>query len=105
MTFPRDVPGVGAGAPLSGMSHPTATHLRSRAHHLRSLADQLESTPALRLEHAAMLLRIDDTSIEEIAFLSGFNAHPGFSRAFKRQYGVTPAQYRRHVEEEDRNKQ
>jgi AraC-like DNA-binding protein len=33
-------------------------------------------------------------TITEIAFANGFNATPHFTRAFRRQYGVTPRQYR-----------
>jgi AraC-like DNA-binding protein len=33
-------------------------------------------------------------TITEIAFASGFNATPHFARVFRRQYGMTPRQYR-----------
>jgi AraC family transcriptional activator of tynA and feaB len=33
-------------------------------------------------------------TITEIAFAGGFNATPHFARAFRRQYGMTPRQYR-----------
>ena len=48
----------------------------------------------LRLERAGVLLRIGKKSVLEIALASGFNSHEVFARAFQRQYGCSPAQYR-----------
>ncbi len=43
------------------------------------------------------LLRDSDSTIAEIAFLTGFSEQSTFSRAFKRWLGVAPAQFRRNV--------
>lgn len=43
---------------------------------------------------AQELLRKGDTSIAEIAFLTGFSEQSTFSRAFKRRVGQAPAQFR-----------
>jgi AraC family transcriptional regulator len=51
-------------------------------------------TQRLRLERAAYHLKIQDTTILDIAFNLGFNSHEAFTRAFKRWFGVTPRQFR-----------
>jgi AraC-like DNA-binding protein len=43
---------------------------------------------------AQELLRDSDSSIAEIAFLTGFSEQSTFSRAFKRWVGLAPAQFR-----------
>lgn len=50
-----------------------------------------------RLEECARLLANSlwrGHTITEIAFASGFNSGPHFTRAFRQQYGITPRQYR-----------
>jgi AraC-like DNA-binding protein len=50
-----------------------------------------------RLEESARLLASSlwlGHTITEIAFANGFNSSPHFTRAFRRQYGITPRQYR-----------
>ena len=51
--------------------------------------------PATERELAEGLLRDDDHSLAEIAFLTGFAEQSSFTRAFKRWLGATPASYRR----------
>jgi AraC-like DNA-binding protein len=46
-----------------------------------------------RMEHAAKTLHDDETSIKELAALSGFDDISSFSRMFKRKIGVSPAKY------------
>ena len=48
-----------------------------------------------RQELAEGLLRDDQYSIAEIAFLTGFSEQSAFSRAFKRWVGASPANFRR----------
>lgn len=44
-----------------------------------------------RLEKAALLLQTDrDLSVSDIAFRCGYNSHAGFTRAFKKQFGMSP---------------
>lgn len=57
-----------------------------------SILQYINST---RCRQAAYLLRTSNSSVKEIAFLSGFNSLPHFRRLFFRQYSVTPKQYRR----------
>lgn len=48
----------------------------------------------LRLERAAHLLKIQSTSIIDIAFGLGYQTHETFSRAFRRHFGISPKAYR-----------
>ena len=47
-----------------------------------------------RLKKAMYLLRTTDRDILDIALECGYEAHESFSRAFKKQYGRTPTEYR-----------
>lgn len=47
-----------------------------------------------RLKKAMYLLRTTDRDILDIALECGYEAHESFSRAFKKQYGKTPTEYR-----------
>ena len=51
-------------------------------------------TQRLRLERAAFELKISAGSILDVALNSGFRSHETFSRAFRRQFGMTPISYR-----------
>ena len=48
----------------------------------------------VRLKHAAFLLRTTDRSILDTALETGYDSHEGFTKAFKKKYGVTPSEYR-----------
>lgn len=48
-----------------------------------------------RLRRAAELLFNSDMSIKEIAYAVGYKHHSSFVRAFERQFGETPREYRR----------
>ena len=49
----------------------------------------------LRLEATARLLRYTALTIEEIAFNIGYETSASLSKAFKKQYGISPTEYRR----------
>ena len=49
----------------------------------------------LRLDHAAFYLRVLRSTILEVALDCGFRNHETFIRAFRRQFGTTPRDYRR----------
>jgi len=48
-----------------------------------------------RMKKATHLLRTTDREVLDIALECGYEAHESFSRAFKKQYGVSPAEYRK----------
>ncbi len=48
----------------------------------------------LRLTEAAKRLRSDNCQITELAFEYGFGSVDGFTRAFTREFGITPSSYR-----------
>ncbi|MEM9349905.1 MAG: AraC family transcriptional regulator [Pseudomonadota bacterium] len=72
---------------------------RSHEHVCRTCRDVLGVTPTdyinrIRIDHAARLLRTEDTSIETIASLCGFENTSYFYRLFARSFGETPKRYR-----------
>ncbi len=52
-----------------------------------------------RLKKAVQLLRTTDKSVLDIALEVGYASHEGFIKAFKKEYGVTPSEYRQHHKE------
>jgi len=48
---------------------------------------------ALRLSRAALRLKDGDVKIIDVAFDFVFDSHEGFTRAFSRQFGITPKSY------------
>ena len=50
-----------------------------------------------RLEKARQLLADGDRRVSDVAFDSGFESIPYFNRAFRRQFGCSPTQYRRRL--------
>lgn len=68
-------------------------------HSSRIFCDLTGKTPfdyirALRLSRAAMKLRDGDAKIIDVAFDFDFDSHEGFTRAFSKQFGITPVKYR-----------
>ncbi|MBQ7670906.1 MAG: helix-turn-helix transcriptional regulator [Clostridia bacterium] len=48
-----------------------------------------------RLKKAAQRLRYTDDNVLDIALHNGYETHESFSRAFKKQYGASPTEYRK----------
>lgn len=48
---------------------------------------------SLRLSKAAMQLRDEDVKVLDVAMEFFFDSHEGFTRAFTRQFGITPQKY------------
>lgn len=48
---------------------------------------------AMRLSRAAMLLRDNQSKVIDVAFDFVFASHEGFTRAFSKQFGVSPKKY------------
>jgi len=51
----------------------------------------------LRMEHAKTLLESSDKSIGEIAELAGYDTAAGFIHAFRREFGITPREWRQQL--------
>ena len=49
----------------------------------------------LRLSRAALKLRDEKINVMDIAFDFAFGSHEGFTRAFSREFGITPYKYRK----------
>jgi AraC family transcriptional regulator len=80
---------------LRGMA--TAAHL-SRFHFARAFKASTGQTPyqyvnAKRMERAKALL-VQDRPLGEIALTLNFSSQANFTRAFRREFGITPGQYR-----------
>ena len=50
---------------------------------------------SLRLQRAADLLKLNSGNVAEICYKVGFNDQAYFSRAFKKQFGVSPTEYKK----------
>jgi AraC-like DNA-binding protein len=50
----------------------------------------------LRLSRAALKLRADKVKVIDVALEFVFDSHEGFTRAFSKEFGITPHQYRKH---------
>jgi AraC family transcriptional regulator len=48
---------------------------------------------ALRLSQAALFLRDNETTVVEVALDFIFDTHEGFTRAFAKEFGITPKKY------------
>lgn len=49
----------------------------------------------LRLKTAAKFLAATNYSVTDVCYISGFNNYANFTKAFKKQYSVTPMQFRK----------
>lgn len=70
----------------------------SQWHTVRIFKELLDKTPfeylrALRLTKAALLLRDGKQRVIDVALDFVFDSHEGFTRAFSKQFGVTPKRY------------
>jgi two-component system, response regulator YesN len=78
---------------MADMVHLSAGHLSQifRHHSGQSMPDYIRNK---RLNHAIELMRSSRDTLDNIARQSGFPNTSYFYRAFKRQFGVTPAEFR-----------
>ena len=73
-------------------------------HAFRIFKELMQRTPfdyirSLRLSRAAEKLRNKDVKIIDVAFDFVFDSHEGFTRAFSRQFGITPRDFCKHTPE------
>ena len=54
----------------------------------------MEYVMKVRLHRAVELLKDDSISVQDVAMAVGFNTHSFFSECFKREFGMTPRQWR-----------
>ena len=71
---------------------------------IRNFKQYMKISPAqyilsLRMVNAQSLLENTEYNIGEIAEIVGYDNPLYFSRVFKKEYGVSPAQYRKNLEE------
>jgi AraC-like DNA-binding protein len=52
---------------------------------------------AMRLSRAAAMLHDEDVKIIDVAFDFVFDSHEGFTRAFSREFGMTPSDYTKNM--------
>jgi AraC family transcriptional regulator len=77
-----------------------ADEVRLSKYHFHQLFRRVTSeTPKayvnrLRLERAAVQLRVRQAAVLEIALECGYQCHETFGRAFRRQFGMSPRDYR-----------
>ncbi len=91
--------GTNLDDPLRGDALADNAHY-SRFYFQRLFRERTGETPGdcrrrLRLERAAYQLRHTVQTVTTIAFEAGYDSLEGFSRAFRRAYGVSPSHYRR----------
>lgn len=53
----------------------------------------------IRIRHCHELLLTTELTLSEIAYMCGYADLPTMSKAFKRQYGVSPSKYRKAVDD------
>ena len=70
------------------------SHLYKKTKALLNMSP-LEYVQFLRLKKAETMLLESDIPISEIGVRVGFGSHPYFSACFKKQYGMTPSQFRK----------
>jgi two-component system response regulator YesN len=61
-----------------------------------NLSDHLEK---VRMDHAVLLLKDNEYTVDEIASRVGYNSSHSFRRAFKRVTGISPSSFRQSVED------
>jgi len=90
------------------ITDPISLHMLAKAagyspwHSSRIFKELTGKTPfeyirQLRLSRAAIKLRDENTKITDVAFDFVFDSHEGFTRAFSRQFGMTPQYYSKNV--------
>jgi AraC family transcriptional regulator len=86
------------------LTEPITLHMLANAagyspwHSARLFKEMTGKTPfeyirALRLSVAAVRLRGEDVKVIDVAFDFVFDSHEGFTRAFSKQFGMTPKNY------------
>jgi AraC-like DNA-binding protein len=83
-------------ATIADQLHLSYSHVRRifKDHTGRNILDYIND---LRIAEAKQMLEGDDLAVKEIAYRLGYRNAQGFTRAFKKIEGMTPAEYRSRV--------
>jgi AraC family transcriptional regulator len=73
--------------------HLSSTHLRRLFHKIRGVSPQKAFTE-VQFERVKWLMRDPAMTLEQVSDNSGFGSTSAFSRAFKKEFGVSPRTYR-----------
>lgn len=77
-------------AAVAGFSVPHF-HRLWRAHTGENIAAYVRR---VRLQRAALKLRMGAVDITQVALCAGYETHAAFTRAFRQQYGLSPSRFR-----------
>ncbi len=74
----------------------------SRQHLTRKLCALTGQSPVLlirqlRLEQAAILLRVRNNSVKEVCYKVGFKSPSSFTKAFREAFGIIPSSYAKNI--------
>ena len=78
-----------------------STDYFNRIFHAHTGFNIMEYVRFTRLKKAARLLRLKGWDILDIALECGYETHESFTRAFKKQYDLTPSEYRKKYQKEE----
>lgn len=83
-------------AVLARVGHLSPTHL---ARVFRGLTAEsiYQHIKRIRLERAALFLRLTDSSVKDVSLACGFDSHEAFTRAFTQAFGCAPRSFRQKV--------
>ena len=85
-------------AQLAAQAH-LSTHYFSQTFHRATGAPFHAYLTDLRLRFAHTLLEIGDLNVTEVCLASGFSSLSAFERAFRREYGLSPAAFGRSLKQ------
>jgi len=82
---------------LRSLAHAVGTSRSLLAARFRTVTGQspMRHLAAVRLTQAADYLATSDLSVESIAVRTGYSSNAALSKAFKREFGISPGTYRR----------
>lgn len=82
---------------LQSLAHAVGTSRSLLAARFRAARGQspIRHLASVRLTRAADYLTTSDLSVESIAIRTGYSSNAALSKAFKREFGITPGAYRR----------
>ncbi len=91
---------------LLGVEYLASEAGMSRANLYRKLQSIINDTPVnfikqIRLKRAVQLLKDSGLYISEVAYMTGFNNTKYFSKCFHKEFGMSPSDYAKKIQEED----